>query len=125
MEEKKVVYFETERGIKGKVKRGWYHTKKVLCDAGNKVIGFVAEHPAESAAIASATAVVTKKTLQYAKVKAEDRRRDCELWDPSAGMYAKSRKPLTEEQKREISREKKETGKFYGDILYERGLSKK
>ena len=124
MNEEKAVCFETEKGIKGKVKRGWYHVKIAASDAGDKVLGFVMEHPAESAAIASATAVVTKKTLQYAKVKAEDRRRNCELWDPSAGMYARSRKPLTEKQKREFYREKKETGKSYMDILYEKGLSK-
>ena len=122
--DEKAIFFESEKGFKGKVKRGWHHMKKAASDAGEKVFEFVKEHPAESAAIASATAVVAKKTLQYAKVKAEDRRRDCELWDPSAGMYAKSRKPLTEKQKREFYREKKETGKSYMDILYEKGLSK-
>ena len=121
----KVLYFETEKGVKGFVKRKWFHVKKGLADAKDEVLQFVKDNPAEAAAIASASVFVIKKGSRYAKDRAEERRRDCEFWDPSAGMYAKSKRPLTEKQKKELYRKKRETGKSYMELLQEAGLSKR
>lgn len=100
MAEEKVVYFDEFKrdAFKEKVKRKVDEAKEKAKEAAIGIVGFTREHPAEAVAIFTATAAVTKKGLQYKKVKAEDRRRLVDFYDPRCGRHSTAKRPLTRKE---------------------------
>lgn len=123
-EEKKTVSFEEFKKqakveeFKRGLKEGFdnYVVKPVV-----SVGKWAVENPMTAITLATITAGVAKRGLSYQKVKAEDKRRETDFYDPRTGRHTVARRKPTRKQRLEIDR-RYANKESYESILSSMGL---
>ena len=120
-----VVYFAEfkKEAFSWKIKRKVQKAKEAVKEAGKKMVITAINHPTESLALATGIFAVTKKGLQYKKVKAEDRRRLVDFYDPRSGRHCRAKRPLTRKESLEAQkRYDSDKSERWNAILSDMGL---
>lgn len=123
-EERKTVSFDefkrqakTEE-IKRSLKNGF---DKYVVKPVTEVGKWAVNNPMTALTLATFTAGVAKKGFSYQKVKAEDKRRECDFYDPRTGRHTVARRAPNRKQRLEIDR-RYANRESYEKILSDMGL---
>lgn len=91
-------------------------TKKKARAMFFNVLGWISEHPGETAAIVGTVSVIINKADKLMNIRRGERLRNSMIYDRSLGMYWETKKPLTANQRLLIEARHK-AGESYGQIL--------
>lgn len=125
MEEKVVTMKEFKRdAFFKKLKDGAKKIGEKALEAAEKGVDYAIEHPGQAIAAVSAFGVAAGKVAKIQQVKAEDRRRKRDFYDPRTGRWCSAKKDLSPDQEMYIERRHRVNKETYREILYDMGLLK-